>query len=85
MLAGKAMELGVKLSIAIAVYAIMRTVHTARATKQKLDASVLLRLYCKQGMQGSKARAVIRKQESILNWSRVDGYFHYAESELGRI
>ncbi len=45
MLAQSGMEQALKLQVAIAVYAIMRTVHTARTSNQKLNAAALIRLY----------------------------------------
>ena len=64
MLAQKNMDPKIKIQVAVAVYAIMRTVHTARMSHQKVDAARLMKLYMSQGLQGSRAKTILRRAHS---------------------
>ena len=50
-----------RVSVAVAIYAIMRTVHVARQHSGRLSPTPILRLYTKlkEGLRGSKAKAIL--------------------------
>ena len=74
MLLSKAdMELPERILVAIAVYAIMRSVHTARVSNDKLKPAPLLRLYITQGLQGSKAKRILSAEQSAHTVSHIWG------------
>jgi len=57
----RGMTLEAKLCVAHALYAIMRTVHTARQHPKALKADVIMKLHVAEGLRGSRARGILKK------------------------